>query len=411
MTCSPINLQEDVLKTVRNMDVFVFLDTGRVLPDEHRSYLFTRPLKVLRAYGPRDVIPLHEEIEKALDQGLYVAGWWSYEWGYALNPCLHHLLDEHRPSGPLVWLGVFAEPVVWDRAEGYGIHDAPFDDFSHACHGLSLPELDIDGAGFRNAVRRIKEYIRQGDTYQVNYTIRSNFSYTGDPLDLYQQLRLRQKVSYAAVIRDHERWTISLSPELFFHRNGSRIWSKPMKGTMNRGITTEEDVRLAQFLRNDRKNQSENVMIVDLLRNDLGRLSIPGSVTVPQLFYIEEYDTLFQMISRIESELRPGTGWREIFQALFPCGSITGAPKIRTMEIIAEIETSPRGIYTGSIGFISPHDHAVLNVAIRTVELRGTSGVMGIGSGITIGSDPALEYEETRLKALFLKQCASGDQA
>lgn len=410
MSSPDMNLWEDMLKIVRGRDLFVFLDTTRVLPDEHRSYLFTRPLEILTAYGPEDVASLHEAIERALSEGLYVAGWWSYEWGYALIPCLHHLLDVHRPPGPLVWLGVFEKPRVWDLASTPDAWSVFRADSKSGCYQnlfgeLSEPEPDIGRTDFQNAVHDIQEYIRQGDTYQVNYTIRTNFSYTGNPLDLYQQLRSRQKVSYGAVIRNNDRWTISLSPELFFHRHGSRIWSKPMKGTMKRGRNPEKDMELIQFLRHDRKNQAENVMIVDLLRNDLGRLSVPGSVAVPQLFHVEEYDTLFQMISRIESELRPNTGWQEIFQALFPCGSITGAPKIRTMEIIAEIEKTPRGIYTGAIGFISPHDHAILNVAIRTIELRGTSGVMGIGSGITIGSDPALEYEETRLKALFLKQC------
>jgi len=180
-----------------------------------------------------------------------------------------------------------------------------------------------------------------------------------------------------------------------------------MKGTLKRGRTTGEDCELAGFLANDPKNRAENIMIVDLLRNDIGRLSRPGTVRVPEIFTVERYKTLFQMISRVEGEIRPDTSWNKIFNALFPCGSVTGAPKIRTMEIISEIESSPRGVYTGAIGFISPQRKAVLNVAIRTVVLDGESGELGIGSGITIDSDPEKEYDECRLKAEFLTNSLS----
>ncbi len=401
-------LPDKVITALRTEKCAVFLDTARVLPDEHRSYLFTDPVMEITAYRPEDTVKIYRQIEKALARGLYVAGWWGYEWGYALMPRLTPLLHRHRPHGPLVWLGIFENPLVWDPAEklpetgkSTGRGDC------NPCR-VSEPELDTDRHEFGKAVRTIKKYIRQGDTYQVNYTIRSNFSYIGDPVDMYRQLRSEQQVSYGAVIRNHSRWILSLSPELFFHRQGMRIWSKPMKGTVHRGSSPDEDRQLAEFLRHDSKNRAENVMIVDLLRNDLGRIAATGSVSVPELFKIEEYGTLFQMISRIEARLRSNTRWKDIFKALFPCGSITGAPKIRTMEIISEIETSPRNIYTGSIGFISPDNEAVLNVAIRTIELDGTKGVMGIGSGITIGSDPDSEYEETVLKSLFLRQAMNG---
>ena len=401
-------LPEEIRKVLKHRDAFIFLDTARPLPDERCSYLFSEPLEIITAHGPKDVRPLHRSIEKALAKGLYVAGWWSYEWGYALIPRLNHLLHKHRPDYPLVWLGVFEKPLKWTDSKIHkpGQNTDAHNMFSEISPGLCsvTPVLDTGRREFMDSVRRVQHYIRQGDTYQVNYTVRSSFSYAKSPVELYLRLRSNQEVSYGAVIRACDRWILSLSPELFFHRRENRIWSKPMKGTAARGINLHEDRIQARFLENDPKNRAENVMIVDLLRNDLGRIAETGTVTVPQLFHVEEYRTLFQMISRIEAQLRKGTGWHEIFKALFPCGSITGAPKIRTMEIISELETSPRGIYTGSIGFIAPDNHAVLNVAIRTLELHGTQGKMGIGSGITIGSDPEAEYEETRLKVKFLEQ-------
>jgi len=393
-----------VKKVITQSDNFVFLDTARQLADERCSYLFSQPVDIITGSGPEDVRPVHDKIRQALQAGMYVAGWWSYEWGYALIPKLNHLLQVHRPDYPLVWLGVYRKPLVREK---------PLT-LENSCSSATSTEsadfqpgplgLDTTGREFINAVTRVQDYIRAGDTYQVNYTVRSRFSYTGSPFELYRRLRSEQAVSYGAVIKAFDRYVLSLSPELFFHRKDNRIWSKPMKGTAARGKTPEEDSKQARFLENDIKNRAENVMIVDLLRNDLGRIARTGSVTVPRLFHVEKYATLFQMISRIEAELRCGITWQEIFQALFPCGSITGAPKIRTMEIISELETSPRGIYTGSIGFIAPDNHAVLNVAIRTLVLDGSRGEMGIGSGITIGSDPEAEYEETRLKLKFLEQ-------
>jgi len=411
--CEQMVFPAEMSSVIQAGSPFVLLDTARPLGDEQTSYLFHDPVEILTAFGPDDVSCLYANVERALDRGLYVAGWWSYEWGYALIPRLNYLLDVHCPEGPLVWIGVFERPVMW-KASG----DLPADQAMGPVGPGPLtgvfsdgPRLDTDRSEFMDAVGAVQDYIRQGDTYQVNYTVRSRFSFAGDPLDLYLRLRSVQAVSYGAVVRTDDRWVLSLSPELFFHRQRDRIWSKPMKGTVARGKTPEQDRALRGFLENDLKNRAENVMIVDLLRNDLGMIAQTGSVRVPQLFHVEAYETLFQMISRIEARLREGVRWIDIFQALFPCGSITGAPKLRTMEIISELETSPRGIYTGSIGFISPDNHAVFNVAIRTLELFGNRGVMGIGSGITIGSDPAAEYEETRLKARFLQRVVMRDAA
>ena len=394
-----------ILEGLNNTDCFVFLETSRVAGEENTSYLFLNPIKILTAYGLDDLEPLYKSMETALDRGYYLAGWWAYEWGYALEPKLWHLLDTPRPKAPLVWLGVFENPKIWIHRSDAPI--CPLKNIPDIQDNLGPLELEVTKDQYIKAIDCVKDYIARGHTYQVNYTLRGRFKYTGLPSDLYLSLRARQSVSYGAVIRNRKKWLLSLSPELFFRLEGQKIWSKPMKGTLKRGRTTDEDCELARFLANDPKNRAENIMIVDLLRNDIGRLSLPGTVRVPEIFTVERYKTLFQMISRVEGEIRPDTSWHKIFNALFPCGSVTGAPKIRTMEIISEIESSPRGVYTGAIGFISPQKKAVLNVAIRTVVLDGESGEFGIGSGITIDSDPEKEYDECRLKAEFLTNSLS----
>ncbi|NIA08409.1 MAG: aminodeoxychorismate synthase component I [Nitrospiraceae bacterium] len=388
-----------ILKGLADSDCFVFLETSRVLGEENTSYLFLDPIYVLTAYGPEDLDSLYRSMEVALSRGYYLAGWWSYEWGYALQPRLRHLLK--RSKSPLVWLGVFEAPQkTWvHRSDGPSY---PAKSIKNIKRDLGPLKLEVEKDQYLKAIGYIKDYIARGHTYQVNYTLRGRFRYTGSPSDLYLALRARQAVSYGAVIRTGTRWILSLSPELFFRQQGRKIWSKPMKGTMRRGKSAEEDIELASFLARDPKNRAENIMIVDLLRNDIGRLSLPGSVRVPELLTVERYETLFQMISRVEGKLRPDISWQEVFEALFPCGSVTGAPKIRTMEIISELEVSPRGVYTGAIGFIAPQKRAVMNVAIRTISLDGEAGEIGIGGGITTGSDPESEYEECILKAKFL---------
>jgi para-aminobenzoate synthetase/4-amino-4-deoxychorismate lyase len=240
-----------------------------------------------------------------------------------------------------------------------------------------------------------------GNTYQVNYTMPVSFRLKGSHADLYLLLRSRQPVSYSAFIKDGNLSVLSLSPELFFLRNGAFIKSMPMKGTIGRGRNLKEDIRLARWLKEDAKNRAENVMIVDLIRNDLGRCSETGSIHVPELFTIERYETLFQITSTVEGRLRPGISWKDIFRSIFPCGSVTGTPKIRTMEIISELEPHPRDVYTGAIGFIGPDNQAAFNVAIRTVTLDKNQGVINVGSGITIDSDPDEEFEECILKGKF----------
>lgn len=266
--------------------------------------------------------------------------------------------------------------------------------------GLRLEAGPEDYA--RNALQALR-YIERGEAYQVNFTTRYRFELDGSPLGLYRALRQAQPVPYAGMLRDGDRWVLSCSPELFFRLEpDGAITTRPMKGTLRRGRYLAEDRALAARLRRDPKNRAENLMIVDLLRNDLGRVCRTGSVRVPRLFTVEPYPTLFQLTSTVEGKLAAGQGMAAVLRALFPSGSVTGAPKISAMRIIRELEDAPRGIYTGSLGFFAPDGRAVFNVAIRTLEIRAARGLMGVGGGLVADSTPAAEYAECRLKGRFL---------
>jgi para-aminobenzoate synthetase/4-amino-4-deoxychorismate lyase len=248
----------------------------------------------------------------------------------------------------------------------------------------------------------VKDYIAAGDVYQINLTQKFFFDFEGDPAALYAALRRKQRVAYGGLIGAPELSVLSLSPELFLRREGQHMSTRPMKGTAPRGRTPREDARLKTWLAMDEKQRAENLMIVDLLRNDLGRVSRIGSVEVTDLFTVETYRSVHQMTSGISSELRSDMGLTDMLRALFPCGSVTGAPKVRAMEIIRELEGGPRGVYCGAIGHIAPSGDCQFNVAIRTVVLDGANGEMGIGGGIVADSKEESEYEECLLKAHFL---------
>ena len=378
----------------------VIWDSGRDLGFDDMSLLFSSPVTTLSVPPDgteKDLETLFLELERGLNDGLFAAGWIAYEAGYLLIPKLRQHLLTKRPNVPLAWFGLYEKPELFHPK------DTPLPPGHHSPN-ISL-KLDTTREQFIRAIDKIHDYIRSGDTYQINYTIRGHFPFHGNAFDLYQTLKQRQQVGYSAFIHPAEGLDIlSLSPELFFKKRGRKIQSKPMKGTAKRGKDPEEDKRIERELGLDEKNRAENVMIVDLLRNDLGRICETGSVKVPELFKVERYQTLFQMISTVEGLLSKGTRWSQIFRALFPCGSITGAPKIRSMEIIAEIENTPRGIYTGAIGVITPQGDCVFNVAIRTITIKEGQGEIGIGAGITIGSSGIEEFEETVLKARFLTQ-------
>jgi para-aminobenzoate synthetase/4-amino-4-deoxychorismate lyase len=282
---------------------------------------------------------------------------------------------------------------------------------------------------FTSAIAAVHDALGEGESYQINYTYRLGFDVFGSPLALYRRLRLRQPVRYGALVAlPGDAWVLSCSPELFVEKTGQCLRTRPMKGTTARAVAPEDDARAAAFLANDPKNRAENVMIVDLLRNDLARIATTGSVSVPALFSIEAYPLVWQMTSTVEATARDGVTFGDVLRALFPCGSITGAPKYRTMQLIDTIETTARGLYTGAIGWLdappladasepaSDCGDVCLSVAIRTVELTAPfaagqrRGKMGVGGGIVLDSIAADEYAECQLKARFLTGVAPGFQ-
>ena len=387
----------------------VLLQTSRATTGNERSYLFLQPQRTLPASAN-----LFEEIEEALDDGAYVAGFFTYEFGQQYQARCGS--NNANTDKSLAWFGVYEEAFVFDHRTGTFHGPSPEQSITEKSHP-SLPDviepsashfevrnlhLGICPEEFTRKVAAIQEYIRAGDTYQVNFTGKLHFDFSGSPASLFSALIESQPVPYSAFLNLGDRQILSFSPELFFERKDRRITTRPMKGTAPRGHDLAEDELQSNWLQNDVKNRSENVMIVDLMRNDLGRICEYGSVQVDELFAIEKYDTLFQMTSQISGTLRKDIGYADIFRSLFPCGSITGAPKLRTMEIIGELESEPRGVYTGAIGYFSPHGEAAFNVPIRTVVLDKDRGVMGVGSGIIIDSRPEDEYREWLLKAEFL---------
>lgn len=375
---------------------FVLLDDS--LAQGGVSLLYEEPVEVVTCHRPEDVEAGLEAIMQGLRRGLYAAGFFSYELGYCLEPKLRPLLPQNRTQ-PLFWIGLYHGPKRFDDTEtrnwlnrkGAGTKAE-----------ISDLRLSWDEAAYREAFARVKDYIAAGDVYQINLTLKYFFRYAGNPIALYAALRRKQRVSYGALIGTEDFHCLSLSPELFFKREGSRISTRPMKGTAPRGRTPREDARLKTWLSIDDKQRAENLMIVDLLRNDLGRLAKLGSVEVTDLFTVETYRTVHQMTSGITAELRGDLDLRQTLNALFPSGSITGAPKLRAMEIIRELEALPRGVYTGAIGTIAPTGDAEFNVAIRTLMLSNGNGEMGIGSGVVADSKADAEYEECLLKGEFL---------
>jgi para-aminobenzoate synthetase / 4-amino-4-deoxychorismate lyase len=352
---------------------------------QSQSWLrFRSPIAILTAHTPAQVLPLLNEIQQQVDRGLYAAGFVSYEAAPAFDPAL----KTGATDFPLVWFGIYEQLETIDipRFTSQSLQWLP---------GVSQLQ-------YRQAFDRIKAYIRQGDTYQVNFSFRLNADFHQSPWHYFCHLIQVQNGRYGAFI-ETEEWAICCaSPELFFRQDGQVIQCRPMKGTVARGMSFEGDRQLAQWLRNSAKNQAENVMIVDMIRNDLGRISQIGSVQVSSLFDIEQYPTLWQMTSSVKGETNANLS--QIFQAMFPCASITGAPKKRTMEIIHELEETPRKIYTGTIGFITPARTAQFNVAIRTVLIDKVSQAAeyGVGGGIVWDSQAGDEYEECCTKAKIL---------
>lgn len=364
----------------------VWLESSRKDAENSQDLRFENPLRCIIAQQPEEVETALKALDEAVSKGFYVAGFMAYEAAYAFEN-----IGSFRSDGlPLVWFGVYEAPQQGLPAPT----EAP-------ANPLQISGFEYDEATYTDRIRQIKQAIFEGDTYQINFTGQLTGE-CSEPCAAYYALRPNQAVGYSAFLNLGKTQILSFSPELFFRRKGSQIFTRPMKGTAPRGKTRSQDLALAQFLQKDAKNKAENLMIVDLLRNDLSKICLPQSVHVPKLFAIEPYETVLQMTSTVEGTLRPQVTYAEIFQALFPCGSVTGAPKTRAMQYIHRLENQARGVYCGTIGYISPHQEAVFNVAIRTLIVQNQRFQMGLGSGIVWDSDPHDEFAECQLKSQFL---------
>ena len=372
---------------------FVLLEDAR--PGCESARLFRRPSATISAREPSEVTAALESAERALQSGHHVAGYFAYELGYLLEPRLEPL-EWPRRDVPLLWLGVFEQCESLEGADSAKL-------FAAGSRAYAGPlTLEWSEADYAKRFRRLHDLIGAGDLYQANLTFRARFAFAGDARTLYRDLRGHARAGHCAFVADGERQILSLSPELFFELTAERaIRAKPMKGTAAREEDAAADARAREDLAASEKDRAENLMIVDLLRNDLSRVAEIGSVKVETLFEVETYPTVHQLVSTISARARPQTRMTDLVRALFPCGSVTGAPKIRAMEVIRDLEASPRGVYCGAIGAFSPDGSAHFNVAIRTLTITGESGELGIGGGIIHDSGCAREYEECLLKARY----------
>lgn len=359
-----------------------------------QSHLFTDPKEVLVAHDAESACAALARIAQAGKEGLWAAGYFAYELGFLFEERLAKYLPA-RSETPLLWFGLYDAPKPFD-----GLPEAPDGTAENLAPTTSF-------ADYASAFGTVKNYIAAGDTYQVNLTFKAGFKLSGSPLGLYRRLAQSQKTAYGAYIHAGDHFVLSRSPELFVSGTGDALSARPMKGTLPRAPLASQDAADRAALASDEKNRAENLMIVDLLRNDLGRIAEIGSVKVTDLFTVETYSTLHTMTSGITAKRRPDVTMLEILENLFPCGSITGAPKLRAMEIIREVEPEPRGLYTGSIGYIAPNGDFAFNVAIRTAIIDSAgNGTIGIGGGIVADSEAKSEYEEALLKLRFLSDPA-----
>lgn len=361
------------------MAPFILLDDART----GRARLFRDPVEIVRADRVDEVVPA---LERLREERRHAVGFLAYEAGCALEPRLEAIF--RRPDAPLLWFGLFdrfeeVEAEAWLPDPSSGWADAP--------------EPLVGRDDYLDRLARVQDAIVAGDIYQANLTFPAAVPVAGDPRAIYAGLRRRARASYGALVWTGDDWFLSLSPELFFTLESGTLTAKPMKGTAAPDADPEA-------LRSDPKQRAENLMIVDLLRNDLSRVALPGSVAVPELFAVECYPTVQQMVSTVTARIVPGRDAVDVLKAIFPCGSITGAPKMRAMAIIAEVEDAPRGLYTGAIGHIHPEGDATFNVAIRTLHLKPGDGhaTLGLGSGIVSDSNPFDEWRECLAKGAFV---------
>ena len=391
---------------------FVLLDDARECGAAD-ALLFENPREIFIAQRPEQVAEVLAAAEAARQAGGELAGFIAYEAGLALEDRLRPLADARSGgAGPLVWLGLFDAPTRIAAA------DMPDWLAAHAQGGGSVGPLEpqLSPGGYAQAFGTLQDAIRAGDIYQANLTFPLAGNFTGDPLGLYAALRPAAQAGYGGVIFDGTHWLLSLSPELFVSLKDGEAKAKPMKGTRPRGSDAETDAALAAELAGSVKDRAENLMIVDLMRNDLARVADAGSVRVDEPFAIESYPTVHQMVSVVRARLGQGEGAVDLVRALFPCGSITGAPKIRALELLDTVERDPRGAYCGAIGRIGAGGDAAFNVAIRTLRLteiengRGKA-VLGVGGAIVADSEPRAEWREALLKGAFARSSSPACRA
>jgi para-aminobenzoate synthetase / 4-amino-4-deoxychorismate lyase len=372
-------------------------------PGRERAFHLTGQVGVVQARALHEVGPALDRVEDAARGGRWAAGFVAYEASPGLDPAMS--VREREPGDPfaelpLLWFAIFERREDVPAFEPVAVDDPATDEVAWTA--------SIDRARYDASVAAIRERIAAGDTYQVNYTFRLRAEVHRDERDLYRDLCLSQRGGYAAHLSTGPFGVLSASPELFFRIDGDRITTRPMKGTAPRGRWPEEDEENAGRLACSPKDRAENAMVVDLLRSDLGRISVPGTVRANRLFQTERYETVWQLTSTVRSTLRPGISMADAFRALFPSGSVTGAPKVSTMGLIAELEDAPRGPYCGAIGYLAPpgsgEPRANFNVAIRTVVRDRRSGLaeFGVGGGITYDSSAAGEFDEAVAKARVL---------
>lgn len=382
---------------------FVLLDDARA-EGAAAARLFVDPVEVLGAHSAAEVPALLAALEAAAARGLHAAGYLSYEAGKGLAPAWRGPAEVEVGDAPLAWFGLFEKVERIDAGAVPGLLPDP------ASAWIGRPRPRVGRGDYMAAIEAVLDLIRAGDIYQANFTFRADVPVAGNPLAVHARLRRTARAGYGGVIWTGEQAIVSHSPELFFALRDGQVMARPMKGTAARLADAAADAAAARDLAADPKQRAENLMIVDLIRNDLSRVAVPGSVAVPDLFRVESFPTVHQLVSDVSARLPAGAGAVDILRAAFPCGSITGAPKVRAMEIIDVLEEGARGLYTGSIGFIEPGGDAAFNVAIRTLVFPPQSGLrngamcatLGLGSGIVADSVPAEEWRECLAKGEFV---------
>lgn len=380
------------------------LKTGSVLLldvlKRRTGLFFDDPVEIVTCTRLEEVDACLQRLEAAQNEGFYAAGYLAYELGFVFEDKLHTRFEE---SGePLMWFGLYRDVQELSLGDATGLLEAGQ---TEEAPGIGEPFFDMAADDYERAFTQVQDHLAKGDIYQVNLTLRARFQHQGACKHLFQDLLRRQPVEFAAYLKLADRSVLSLSPELFLERKDSVLRTRPMKGTEPRGRFASEDARIARDLAKDPKQRSENIMIVDLMRNDLSRIAEPGSVKVTRLCDVERYQSVQQMTSTIEAAVPRSTGFSDVIRHLFPCGSITGAPKLSAMQIAHTLETGPRGVYTGSIGYLAPGGDFCFNVAIRTLVLRDNGvGEVGTGSGVVFDSQADKEYDECALKLKFMTE-------